>query len=74
MCQLKELEDEWAKAAAPQQSRFLRSQQDLRVKFEQQQQDGEEEGDGTLVFYIVLLQFFLTSALLSYVYLLNGWK
>ncbi|XP_053491174.1 cytoskeleton-associated protein 5 [Ictalurus furcatus] len=46
---LKELEDEWAKAAAPQQSRFLRSQQDLRVKFEQQQQDGEEEGDDDVV-------------------------
>ncbi|XP_034164860.2 cytoskeleton-associated protein 5-A [Pangasianodon hypophthalmus] len=46
---LKELEEEWAKASAPRQSRFLRSQQDLRAKFEQQQQsggDGEEEGDG----------------------------
>ncbi|XP_053369501.1 cytoskeleton-associated protein 5-like [Clarias gariepinus] len=46
---LKELEDEWAKASAPRQSRFLRSQQDLRAKFEQQQQNGgdaEEEGDG----------------------------
>ncbi|KAI5101926.1 cytoskeleton-associated protein 5 [Silurus meridionalis] len=46
---LKELEDEWAKALAPRQSRFLRSQQDLRAKFEQQQQDGgdgEAEGDG----------------------------
>ncbi|KAG7327799.1 hypothetical protein KOW79_009405 [Hemibagrus wyckioides] len=46
---LKELEDEWAKASAPRQSRFLRSQQDLRTKFEQQQQnggDGDEEADG----------------------------
>ncbi|XP_047658856.1 cytoskeleton-associated protein 5-A-like isoform X2 [Tachysurus fulvidraco] len=44
---LKELEEEWAKASAPRQSRFLRSQQDLRAKFEQQQQsDGDEEGDG----------------------------
>ncbi|KAK3562246.1 hypothetical protein QTP86_032583 [Hemibagrus guttatus] len=44
---LKELEDEWAKASAPRQSRFLRSQQDLRTKFEQQQQnEGDEESDG----------------------------
>ncbi|KAG9266482.1 cytoskeleton-associated protein 5-A-like isoform X3 [Astyanax mexicanus] len=48
---LKELEEEWAKlpTSAPRQSRFLRSQQDLRAKFEQQQQnagDGGDEGDG----------------------------
>ncbi|XP_076003140.1 cytoskeleton-associated protein 5-like isoform X2 [Genypterus blacodes] len=38
--QLKELEEEWAKVppGAPRQARFLRSQQDLRTKFEQQQQ------------------------------------
>ncbi|KAI4875261.1 hypothetical protein NFI96_023924 [Prochilodus magdalenae] len=44
---LKELEEEWAKlpASAPRQSRFLRSQQDLREKFEQQQQNGEDGGD-----------------------------
>ncbi|MCJ8738053.1 hypothetical protein PDJAM_G00031060 [Pangasius djambal] len=43
---LKELEEEWAKAAAPRQSRFLRSQQDLRAKFEQQQQNGGDGGGG----------------------------
>lgn len=51
--QLKELEEEWAKASAPQQSRFLRSQQELRAKFEEQQQSGgdrAEDGDGTSVF------------------------
>ncbi|KAL6468523.1 hypothetical protein MHYP_G00220470 [Metynnis hypsauchen] len=44
---LKELEEEWAKlpSSAPRQTRFLRSQQDLRVKFEQQQQNGGEGGD-----------------------------
>ncbi|XP_066503384.1 cytoskeleton-associated protein 5-A-like isoform X2 [Hoplias malabaricus] len=45
---LKELEEEWAKlpTSAPRQSRFLRSQQDLRAKFEQQQQNGGgDEGD-----------------------------
>lgn len=52
VCQLKELEDEWAKASAPRQSRFLRSQQDLRAKLEQQQDNGDEEGDGTVVFFI----------------------
>uniref|UniRef100_A0AAR2KH27 TOG domain-containing protein n=1 Tax=Pygocentrus nattereri TaxID=42514 RepID=A0AAR2KH27_PYGNA len=44
---LKELEEEWAKlpSSAPRQTRFLRSQQDLRVKFEQQQQNEGEGGD-----------------------------
>ncbi|KAK2868912.1 hypothetical protein Q7C36_000783 [Tachysurus vachellii] len=44
---LKELEEEWAKASAPRQSRFLRSQQDLRAKFEQQS-DGDKEGNGDI--------------------------
>ncbi|KAL6480806.1 hypothetical protein MHYP_G00118390 [Metynnis hypsauchen] len=46
--QLKELEEEWVKvpAGAPKQSRFLRSQQDLKAKFEQQQAAGGDEGDG----------------------------
>ncbi|XP_043083579.1 cytoskeleton-associated protein 5 isoform X3 [Puntigrus tetrazona] len=46
--QLKELEEEWVKlpAAAPKQTRFLRSQQDLKAKFEQQQAAGGDEADG----------------------------
>lgn len=48
--QLKELEEEWVKIpqSAPKQTRFLRSQQDLKVKFEQQQaagDDGDEDGE-----------------------------
>ncbi|KAI2648457.1 Cytoskeleton-associated protein 5 [Labeo rohita] len=46
--QLKELEEEWVKlpTAAPKQTRFLRSQQDLKAKFEQQQAAGDEaDGD-----------------------------
>ncbi|XP_068116838.1 cytoskeleton-associated protein 5 isoform X2 [Hyperolius riggenbachi] len=48
--QLKELEEEWVKLpqAAPKQTRFLRSQQDLKAKFEQQQASGDggdEEGE-----------------------------
>uniref|UniRef100_A0A8C3CPN3 Cytoskeleton associated protein 5 n=1 Tax=Cairina moschata TaxID=8855 RepID=A0A8C3CPN3_CAIMO len=45
--QLKELEEEWVKvsAAAPKQTRFLRSQQELKAKFEQQQAVGGD-GDG----------------------------
>ncbi|XP_078271596.1 cytoskeleton-associated protein 5 isoform X2 [Rhinoraja longicauda] len=45
--QLKELEEEWVKlpTSAPKQTRFLRSQQDLKAKFEQQQAAGDEEGD-----------------------------
>ncbi|XP_072291892.1 cytoskeleton-associated protein 5 isoform X2 [Eucyclogobius newberryi] len=41
--QLKELEEEWVKlpSAPPKQSRFLRSQQDMKVKFEQQQGQGD---------------------------------
>lgn len=46
--QLKELEEEWVKlpAGVPKQSRFLRSQQDLKAKFEQQQAAGGDEADG----------------------------
>ncbi|XP_075044282.1 cytoskeleton-associated protein 5 isoform X2 [Mixophyes fleayi] len=41
--QLKELEEEWVKlpVSAPKQTRFLRSQQDLKAKFEQQQASGD---------------------------------
>lgn len=48
--QLKELEEEWVKlpAGVPKQSRFLRSQQDLKAKFEQQQAAGGDEADGTI--------------------------
>ncbi|XP_047658144.1 cytoskeleton-associated protein 5 isoform X2 [Tachysurus fulvidraco] len=46
--QLKDLEEEWVKlpAGVPKQSRFLRSQQDLKAKFEQQQAVGGDEADG----------------------------
>uniref|UniRef100_A0A8D0EYY0 Cytoskeleton associated protein 5 n=1 Tax=Strix occidentalis caurina TaxID=311401 RepID=A0A8D0EYY0_STROC len=47
--QLKELEEEWIKvsSAAPKQSRFLRSQQELKAKFEQQQAvGGDADGGG----------------------------
>ncbi|XP_055011340.1 cytoskeleton-associated protein 5 isoform X2 [Boleophthalmus pectinirostris] len=42
--QLKELEEEWVKlpTAPPKQSRFLRSQQDMKAKFEQQQAQGDQ--------------------------------
>ncbi|KAM3919905.1 cytoskeleton-associated protein 5 isoform 1-T1 [Leptodactylus fuscus] len=45
--QLKELEEEWVKIppSAPKQTRFLRSQQDLKAKFEQQQASGDADGD-----------------------------
>uniref|UniRef100_A0A7M4F8T7 Cytoskeleton associated protein 5 n=1 Tax=Crocodylus porosus TaxID=8502 RepID=A0A7M4F8T7_CROPO len=45
--QLKELEEEWVKVqpAAPKQTRFLRSQQELKAKFEQQQAAGGDDGD-----------------------------
>lgn len=45
--QLKELEEEWLKvpSSAPRQSRFLRSQQDLRAKFEEQQAVAGSDGD-----------------------------
>ncbi|XP_077066620.1 cytoskeleton-associated protein 5 isoform X4 [Siphateles boraxobius] len=46
--QLKDLEEEWLKlpTTAPKQTRFLRSQQDLKAKFEQQQAAGGDEADG----------------------------
>ncbi|XP_074532873.1 cytoskeleton-associated protein 5 isoform X3 [Halichoeres trimaculatus] len=42
--QLKELEEEWVKlpTSPPKQTRFLRSQQDLKAKFEQQQAQGDQ--------------------------------
>ncbi|CAL9697086.1 unnamed protein product [Knipowitschia caucasica] len=42
--QMKELEEEWVKlpTAPPKQSRFLRSQQDMKAKFEQQQAQGDQ--------------------------------
>ncbi|XP_075694010.1 cytoskeleton-associated protein 5 isoform X2 [Rhinoderma darwinii] len=45
--QLKDLEEEWVKIpqSAPKQTRFLRSQQDLKAKFEQQQASGDVEDD-----------------------------
>ncbi|XP_051975834.1 cytoskeleton-associated protein 5-like isoform X2 [Xyrauchen texanus] len=45
--QLKELEEEWVKlpTSAPKQTRFLRSQQDLKTKFEQQQAAGGDKAD-----------------------------
>ncbi|XP_063800617.1 cytoskeleton-associated protein 5 isoform X2 [Pseudophryne corroboree] len=45
--QLKELEEEWVKLpqSAPKQTRFLRSQQDLKAKFEQQQASGDTGGE-----------------------------
>ncbi|XP_065129691.2 cytoskeleton-associated protein 5 isoform X2 [Paramisgurnus dabryanus] len=46
--QLKDLEEEWVKVptTAPKQTRFLRSQQDLKAKFEQHQAAGGDEADG----------------------------
>lgn len=49
--QFKELEEEWVKlpTGAAKQTRFLRSQQDLKAKFEEQQStggDGGEDNDG----------------------------
>ncbi|XP_068460138.1 cytoskeleton-associated protein 5 isoform X1 [Clinocottus analis] len=50
--QLKELDEEWVKlpSSPPKQTRFLRSQQDLKAKYEQQaqggdQSDGEDEAE-----------------------------
>ncbi|KAJ8349386.1 hypothetical protein SKAU_G00245160 [Synaphobranchus kaupii] len=50
--QLKELEEEWVKlpSGTPKQSRFLRSQQELKAKFELQaagmdEPDGDDDGD-----------------------------
>ncbi|XP_078113810.1 cytoskeleton-associated protein 5 isoform X2 [Sander vitreus] len=46
--QLKELEEEWVKlpSSPPKQTRFLRSQQDLKAKFEQQQAHTGDQSDG----------------------------
>ncbi|CAI5763725.1 cytoskeleton-associated protein 5 isoform X1 [Podarcis lilfordi] len=46
--QLKELEEEWVKlpVSAPKQSRFLRSQQEMKAKFEQQQAAGGDADGG----------------------------
>ncbi|NXJ65537.1 CKAP5 protein, partial [Rostratula benghalensis] len=46
--QLKELEEEWVKvpSGAPKQTRFLRSQQELKAKFEQQQAVGGDADGG----------------------------
>ncbi|NXY42903.1 CKAP5 protein, partial [Ceuthmochares aereus] len=46
--QLKELEEEWVKvsSASPKQTRFLRSQQELKAKFEQQQAAGGDVEGG----------------------------
>ncbi|XP_039663868.1 cytoskeleton-associated protein 5 isoform X4 [Perca fluviatilis] len=46
--QLKELEEEWVKlpSSPPKQTRFLRSQQDLKAKFEQQQAHAGDQSDG----------------------------
>ncbi|XP_008103083.1 cytoskeleton-associated protein 5 isoform X2 [Anolis carolinensis] len=46
--QLKELEEEWVKlpSSAPKQSRFLRSQQEMKAKFEQQQAAGGDADGG----------------------------
>uniref|UniRef100_A0A8D0L3G1 Cytoskeleton associated protein 5 n=1 Tax=Sphenodon punctatus TaxID=8508 RepID=A0A8D0L3G1_SPHPU len=46
--QLKELEEEWVKlpSAAPKQTRFLHSQQELKAKFEQQQAAGGDADGG----------------------------
>uniref|UniRef100_F6XZ33 Cytoskeleton-associated protein 5 n=1 Tax=Callithrix jacchus TaxID=9483 RepID=F6XZ33_CALJA len=46
--QLKELEEEWVKlpTSAPRPSRFLRSQQELEAKLEQQSAGGDAEGGG----------------------------
>lgn len=48
--QLKELEEEWVKVSsvAPKQTRFLRSQQELKAKFEQQQAVGGDADGGKL--------------------------
>uniref|UniRef100_A0A8C5I3L6 TOG domain-containing protein n=1 Tax=Gouania willdenowi TaxID=441366 RepID=A0A8C5I3L6_GOUWI len=49
--QLKELEEEWVKlpSSPPKQTRFLRSQQDLKAKFEQHQAQGGDQSDGETV-------------------------
>lgn len=54
--QLKELEEEWVKlpTTPPKQTRFLRSQQDLKAKFEQQQAQGTDQSDGRLSLNILM--------------------
>lgn len=49
--QLKELEEEWVKlpSSPPKQTRFLRSQQDLKAKFQEQQAQGGEQSDGRFI-------------------------
>lgn len=49
MLQLKELEEEWVRLpqTPPKQSRFLRSQQELKARFEQQQAQGGEQSEGS---------------------------
>uniref|UniRef100_A0A671X7Y7 Cytoskeleton associated protein 5 n=1 Tax=Sparus aurata TaxID=8175 RepID=A0A671X7Y7_SPAAU len=56
--QLKELEEEWVKlpSSPPKQTRFLRSQQDLKAKFEQQQAIGGEQSDVAAVDAYELLE------------------
>lgn len=50
--QLKELEEEWVKlpTGVPKPSRFLRSQQELEAKLEQQQSAGGDTEGGKPVF------------------------
>lgn len=57
--QLKELEEEWVKlpSGPPKQTRFLRSQQDLKAKFEQQQADGRAQYDGIFTLYPIVSTF-----------------
>lgn len=49
MLQLKELEEEWVRLpqTPPKQSRFLRSQQELKARFEQQQAQRGEQSEGS---------------------------
>lgn len=51
MLQLKELEEEWVKLpqTSAKQSRFLRSQQDLKARFEQQQAQAGEQSEGSFM-------------------------
>lgn len=58
--QLKELEEEWVKlpSSPPKQTRFLRSQQDLKAKFEQQQAQGEQS-DGRFNYFCAHFVSFL---------------
>lgn len=52
-------------ASVPKQSRFLRSQQDLKAKFEQQQAAGGDETDGTTLWLnlaakIMMMNFYFS--------------